>query len=80
MDFCTPHLRLTLAVVTRADDPAGACLDGRRVGVRAGTTAEAYTRAHDNDALRGAVNTILADMEADGTLRKLRVRWGLPAD
>jgi polar amino acid transport system substrate-binding protein len=143
VDFCTPHLWLTLAVVTRADDPAGARLDGRRVGVRAGTTAEAYARAHGapepaarsesndelyaalaagsldavvddsamaahfaravpglhvagalhgtnssyvimvrkgNDALRGALNAALAALEADGTLRELRVRWGLPPD
>jgi len=46
VDFCTPHLTLTLAVVTRAGDPAGTHLAGRRVGVRAGTTAEAYARTH----------------------------------
>lgn len=51
VDFCRPHLALTLALVTRAGDPAGPALvhdglAGRRVGVRAGTTAEAYARAH----------------------------------
>lgn len=46
VDFCTPHLTLTLAVVTRAGDTAGSRLTGRRVGVRRGTTAEAYARAH----------------------------------
>jgi polar amino acid transport system substrate-binding protein len=46
VDFCRPHLSLTLAVVTRADDRSGAVLGRRRVGVRVGTTAEAYTRAH----------------------------------
>jgi len=47
VDFCTPHLQLTLAVVTRAGDDAGTTLTGRRVGARAGTTAEAYARSHD---------------------------------
>jgi polar amino acid transport system substrate-binding protein len=46
VDFCRPHLSLTLAVVSHANDDAGTALDGRRVGVRAGTTAEAYARAH----------------------------------
>ena len=30
VDFCTPHLALTLALVMRAGDPAGLQLDGRR--------------------------------------------------
>jgi ABC-type amino acid transport substrate-binding protein len=46
VDFCRPHLSLTLAVVTRADDQSGIALERRRLGVRAGTTAEAYARAH----------------------------------
>lgn len=46
VDFCRPHLSLTLAVVTRDDDPSGVVLERRRLGVRAGTTAEAYARAH----------------------------------
>jgi polar amino acid transport system substrate-binding protein len=41
-DFCTPHLRLSLAVVKRADSPEGKELRGLRVGVRRGTTAEGY--------------------------------------
>jgi polar amino acid transport system substrate-binding protein len=49
VDFCRPHLSLTLAVVTRADDPSGVALGRRRLGVRAGTTAEAYARAHGGE-------------------------------
>jgi len=45
-DFCTPHLSLTLVVVTRAGDSAGTKLVGRQVGVRAGTTAEEYALTH----------------------------------
>ena len=81
VDFCRPHLHLTLAVVTRAGDPAGPALaggdlSGRRAGVRAGTTAEAYARAHgapepaavseSNDALyaalaQGALDAVVDD-------------------
>jgi polar amino acid transport system substrate-binding protein len=46
VDFCTPHLSLMLVVVTRASDSAGATLQGRKVGVRAGTTAEEYAITH----------------------------------
>lgn len=140
VDFCRPHLDLTLAVVTRAGDPAGTALSDRHVGVRAGTTAEAYARAHGalepaavsesndelyaalaagaldavvddspiaahfartvpglavagalpgteaayaimvrkgDDTLRGALDAALGALEADGSLRTLRVRWGL---
>jgi ABC-type amino acid transport substrate-binding protein len=44
--FCRPHLHLTLAVVVRTGDAPETALAHRRVGVRAGTTAEAYARAH----------------------------------
>lgn len=75
VDFCTPHLALTLAVVARAGDAAGTSLSGRRVGVRRGTTAEAYARAHgapapaarseSNDALYAALAAgALPDTEA----------------
>jgi ABC-type amino acid transport substrate-binding protein len=66
VDFCTPHLRLTLAVVTRRGDPAGTAIQGRRIGVRTGTTAEAWARAAEpraislsesNDALYAALAT-----------------------
>ena len=46
VDFCNPHLALSLAVVTRAGDSAATHWVGRRVGVRCGTTAEADARAH----------------------------------
>jgi ABC-type amino acid transport substrate-binding protein len=46
VDFCNPHLVLSLAIVTRAGDATRARLLGRRVGVRRGTTAEAYARQH----------------------------------
>ncbi|MDF1503622.1 ABC transporter substrate-binding protein [Roseisolibacter sp. H3M3-2] len=75
VDFCRPHLHLTLAVVTRAGDPAGTALAGRRVGVRAGTTAEAYARAHgapqpaavseSNDALYAALAAGALDAVVD---------------
>jgi polar amino acid transport system substrate-binding protein len=65
VDFCTPHLILTLAVVMRTNDLARTGLASRRVGVRAGTTAEAYVLAHgagapanrseSNDALYAAL-------------------------
>ena len=65
VDFCTPHLNITLAVVTRDGDRAGTRLQGRRVGVRRGTTAEEYVRNHGvpepaalsefNDELYGAL-------------------------
>jgi polar amino acid transport system substrate-binding protein len=65
VDFCTPHLTLTLAVVMRTDDRARTALASRRVGVRAGTSAEAYVLAHgagapaivseSNDALYAAL-------------------------
>jgi polar amino acid transport system substrate-binding protein len=139
VDFCRPHLSLTLAVVTRADDQSGITLERRRLGVRAGTTAEGYARAHGgepsqrsesneelyaalaagqldavvddgpiaahfaravaglrlagtlsgsdasyaimvrkgNDALRHALDAALEKLEADGTLRGLRARWGV---
>lgn len=46
-DFCTPHLSLTLAVVTRDHTvDVGADFAGLRVGLRGGTTAEEYARSH----------------------------------
>lgn len=50
VDFCDPYLALTLAVVAKQNDPRGGELDGRRVGVRRGTTAEAQTRARSAPA------------------------------
>ncbi len=46
VDFCAPHLRITLAVVTRDGEARGTALTGRRAGVRTGTTAEAHAVAH----------------------------------
>lgn len=46
VDFCVPHLRLALAVVKRAGNAKDGGLKGLRVGVRRGTTAEAYARRH----------------------------------
>lgn len=46
VDFCAPHLNIALAVVTRDGDRARTRLEGRRVGVRRGTTAEEYVRNH----------------------------------
>jgi ABC-type amino acid transport substrate-binding protein len=46
VDFCVPHLRLTLAVVKRAGVIQDAGIKDLRVGVRRGTTAEAYARQH----------------------------------
>jgi polar amino acid transport system substrate-binding protein len=46
VDFCAPHLNIALALVTRDGDGAGTRLEGRRVGVRRGTTAEEYVRNH----------------------------------
>lgn len=140
VDFCTPHLTLTLAVAVRDGVPATLALAQRRVGVRSGTTAEAYARAHGapapamrsesndalyaalasgaldavvddapiaahfvravpglrlagalpgtdaayaimvrkgNDPLRAALDGAIGALDADGTLRALRDRWGL---
>lgn len=46
VDFCLPHLDITLAVVKRACNTAGITINGLRLGVRRGTTAEAYVRQH----------------------------------
>jgi glutamine transport system substrate-binding protein len=46
VDFCTPHLRLALAVVKRAGIKGGTAIRGLQLGVRRGTTAEAYARQH----------------------------------
>lgn len=46
VDFCSPHLEITLAVVKRPGIATNASLDALRVGVRRGTTAEAYVRRY----------------------------------
>jgi ABC-type amino acid transport substrate-binding protein len=65
-DFCDPHLDLTLAVVTHEDTTnIGTGFAGLRVGLRRGTTAEEFARAHgvsepamlseSNDEMYGAL-------------------------
>jgi ABC-type amino acid transport substrate-binding protein len=44
VDFCTPHLKLALALVTREELSADLDIEASRMGVRRGTTAEAYLR------------------------------------
>lgn len=70
VDFCTPHLTLTLAVVTRAGDAAGMRLHGRRIGVRAGTTAESYVLTHGSPepAARSESNDELYAALANGAI------------
>lgn len=46
VDFCSPHLNVTLAVVKRAGTNKDRRITGLRLGVRRGTTAEAYVRQH----------------------------------
>ncbi|MGA8440880.1 MAG: ABC transporter substrate-binding protein [Candidatus Sulfotelmatobacter sp.] len=46
VDFCVPHLRLALAVVKRDGIIGGNDIKSLRLGVRSGTTAEAYARQH----------------------------------
>lgn len=46
VDFCTPHLRLALAVVKRDGITGDTAITGLRLGVRRGTTAEAYAKQH----------------------------------
>lgn len=46
VDFCTPHLRLALAVVKRDGVTGDTVIEGLRLGVRRGTTAEAYAKQH----------------------------------
>jgi ABC-type amino acid transport substrate-binding protein len=41
-----PHLKVALAVVKRKGIAAGIAIDGLRLGVRRGTTAEAYAEQH----------------------------------
>ena len=48
VDFCSPHLNVTLAVVKRAGTNKERTITGLRLGVRRGTTAEAYVRQHTN--------------------------------
>jgi polar amino acid transport system substrate-binding protein len=42
VDFCSPYLDVTLAVVKRAGTVSGTSLNGLRIGVRRRTTAEAH--------------------------------------
>jgi glutamine transport system substrate-binding protein len=44
VDFCSPHLDVSLAVVKRAGLAADITLHGLRLGLRRGTTAETYVR------------------------------------
>ena len=46
VDFCVPHLRLALAVVKRVGIAGDTSIKGLRVGVRRGTTAEAYSKQY----------------------------------
>jgi glutamine transport system substrate-binding protein len=46
LDFCTPHLRLALAVVKRDGINGDTAIRGLRLGVRCGTTAEVYAKQH----------------------------------
>lgn len=46
VDFCSPHLDVTLAVVKRARIAFDTSLSGLRLGVRRGTTADAYIKQH----------------------------------
>lgn len=139
VDFCTPHLQLKLALVARQQPAAPIDLASARIGVRRGTTAEAYFQAQTqrpepdmlsesneelysalargeidgviddspiakffaisepelvyaqsyegteasyaiavrkgNLVLRQQINEGLAELERDGTLEKLRLRW-----
>ncbi|HZV77208.1 MAG TPA: ABC transporter substrate-binding protein [Candidatus Babeliales bacterium] len=49
VDFCSPHLHLTLAVAKRAGIDSDTAIDGLRLGVRRGTTAESYLRGNSRD-------------------------------
>jgi ABC-type amino acid transport substrate-binding protein len=46
VDFCSPHLSLALAVVKRNGITGDTSITGLRIGVRRGTTAEAYAMHH----------------------------------
>ena len=46
VDFCSSHLRLALAVVKRDGITPDTSIRGLRLGVRRGTTAEAYAKRH----------------------------------
>jgi ABC-type amino acid transport substrate-binding protein len=64
VDFCSPHLEIALSLVAREDSFQTADLQTARVGIRRG-----------NDKLRGEINLTLEQMEADGTLPRLRKEW-----
>lgn len=51
VDFCLPHLNVALAVVKRKGTTANIAIGGLRLGVRRGTTAEAYAKRHGAVAL-----------------------------
>lgn len=46
VDFCSPHLSLTLAVVKRDGITGDTSINNLRLGVRRGSTAEAYAKHH----------------------------------
>ncbi|MGA7634444.1 MAG: ABC transporter substrate-binding protein [Terriglobales bacterium] len=46
VDFCSPYLDVKLAVVKRSGIGADTSISGLRLGVRCGTTAEAYVRQY----------------------------------
>ena len=46
VDFCSPHLNVTLAVLRRAGTKQDRTITGLRLGVRRETTAEAHVRQH----------------------------------
>ena len=66
VDFCRPHLSLTLAVVRRQDDMGGIDLRRCRVGVRRGTTAEAHVR---RDGTAASVRVSESNDDLYGELR-----------
>lgn len=69
VDFCRPHLQIELAVVTRENGTVGNPLDGA-IGVRGGTTAEAYAEEHASGAIakRSESNDELYDMLRQGRI------------
>jgi ABC-type amino acid transport substrate-binding protein len=66
VDFCRPHLSLTLAVVRRQEGMGGIDLRGCCVGVRRGTTAEAHVR---RDGTAASMRTSESNDDLYGELR-----------
>jgi|SRR5215813_8395821 len=70
VDFCRPHLTTSLGVVRTLADPSGITINGARVGVRRGTTAEDRVRT---DATAGSIMLSESNEELYSALSHSRI-------